>query len=1080
MKRYIRHIVGPIFFLLVLGGTILFVTSAHFGALTLEILDQVGGVNIDYEDISGNILQGFRIKNYHVSFAETDSVSGSIANIHYRFNPFMLRLPNLFEINLVEPTIIIQEKRGLGGGDGFRGLPNLRFGLRINLKNGKVIYKSEETYKIDRISGIVFLDFAGRGARIATMNLSLQSSEHSVYIRSLVLEADVDNEQIRLNSFKCLGAGFTLEGSGLYRYQPRYADFNLTGARVDLEKLHRHQGIMDFTGNITYSHGSFQPRIRGMVSGFLPFDEFRFETNAAVDTIWVNVFDGKIWGGSLFAQLRVSELKDIEFLMNFKDLDISKFVGTEAPMVSSGYLSYADRRFSGFVSSPQDLELDSLYFFGTYAESELHLDSLFVAEGRRSLYAEGAVLPMLDVDIDFDDFDIGRFSEYYPLGGRLNGSVKVTGEPRELAGLTLTSSLLAYDLSIHGLSVDTLMLSSIDFQKDREKRYMSVKVYGLRYQNYQFSHTGLRIEDSLFSLIAADKADSIFVDGILRDDLKGTICSLLVNYNEVITSSVEPIDFDILRRTLGTVNLALADGLFFFSRIPLAMEFSRVDLGELGKLLGVREDMRGTLDLHYLNDSIRINGHGIGFMGLENGVLEMKGHYSGGFVIIESLHIHDDKAQVLDAYGRLSFDYSELTARFSDVGVWVLAFLENFMGDPTGLMSGEAEFRGNIDRFELSGGGRIHDGSFSVPVIASQFDSVDTDVLFEGDRIVFATGRGLISPKNGRESSKQWVSGGGVVKLEERFRVDNLNFDFSFIDAPLQFPPFAYGIGSGNFSMSMRDRVMYYNGNITVTEAVIPLEFGMKIEEEQAAQDQDWHVNLRLKAERNVWLRNPDADIEFGGEVTIVREDGPVFLSGILETDRGNYYWVNHILNITQGKVTFIPGDEIDPDLDFWAEMNTREGIKIILHLFGPISEPIFEFYTDPPGQYTEQDIVTYLNLNITWQELEQLKRGEYMSRIIPHSLLSWLEGDVSRAIRRYTGLDYFHIETPFFEEGDKAKLTVGKFIARNLFVTYTYDVTTFSNEFNVEYFIDDKNKIQVERDETGEYSLQYQYRLRF
>jgi hypothetical protein len=806
----------------------------------------------------------------------------------------------------------------------------------------------------------------------------------------------------------------------------------------------------------------------------------RFETNAAPDTIWVNVFDGKIWGGILFAQLKVTQLSDVEFLMNFKDLDISEFVGTEAPMVSSGYLSYTDRRFCGFVSSPEELDMDSLFFFGTYAESVLHLDSLFVAEGRRSLYAQGTVLPKLDIEVDFDDFDIGRFHEYYPLRGRLDGSVKVIGEPRDIAGLSLTSSLLAQDLSIHGLSVDTLMLSSVDFQKDRKERHVSLVLHGLRYKNYQFNRTGLRITDSLFSLVASDKADSVYLGGILRDDLRGTVCSLLVNYNQVITNSMEPIDFDILRRTLSTVNLSLADGLLLFSRVPMTMEFSSVDLGELGKLLGIREAMHGTLDLSYVNDSIRVHGRGIDFMGLENGSLELRGHYASGFVVVESLHIHDDKDQVLDAQGMLSLEDSELSARFSDVGVWVLAFLENFMGDPTGLMTGEVSFRGNINQFELNGGGRIRDGSFSVDVIASQFDSVDTDVLFEGDRIVFATGKGLILPKNGRKLSKQWVSGGGVVKLEERFRVDNLNFDFSFVDAPLQFPPFAYGVGSGNFSMSMRDRVMYYNGNITVSEAVIPLEFGMKIEEEQAVHDDDWHVNLRLKAERNVWLRNPDADIEFGGEVTIVREDGPVFLSGIMETDRGNYYWVNHILNITQGKVTFIPGDEIDPDLDFWAEMNTREGIKIILHLFGPISEPIFEFYTDPPGQYTEQDIVTYLNLNITWQELEQLKRGEYMSRIIPHSLLSWLEGDISRAIRRYTGLDYFHIETPFFEEDDKTKLTVGKFVARNLFVTYTYDITTFSNEFNVEYFIDDKNKIQVERDETGEYSLQYQYRLRF
>lgn len=1079
MKRYIKHIVGPIFFLLIICGAILYVTSAHFGALTLGILERVAGVNVAYEHISGNVLQGFRISNYRVRLSETDSVCGVLAHIHYRFNPFMLRLPNLFEINLIEPRITIEAKQTTGG-SGFRGLPNLRLGLRINLKNGQIMYKNQGSYEIDRISGIVFLDLVGRRTHVATMNLSLHSAKHSVYVRSLVLDAEVDNEQIRLNSFKCLGTGFALEGSGQYSYQPKYARFDFVKGQCDLEKLNQHEGIVDFTGSITYAQGNFLPRIRGNVTGLKPFDEFGFETNAASDTIWVNVFDGKVLGGILFAQLKVMQLRDIEFLMNFKDLDISEYVGIEGPVVTSGYLSYAANRFCGFVGSPQELGLDSLFFFGSYAESELQLDSLFVSEGRRTLYARGKILPRFDVDVEFSDFDIGRFQNYFPVSGRLNGSLHVVGEPRDLYGLSLTSALLVQDLSIHGFNVDSLLLSSVDFQKDRKDRNMSVTLRGVHYRDYHFGCTDLRIKDTVFNFVASDEADSFYIDGILRDGFRGTICSLFVNYNQVLTRSMEPIEFDILRKTLSSVNLSLADGVFFFSRVPLSLEFAGVDLGKIGRLLGLRDTIRGTLDLSYVNDSIRMNGQNIDFMGLENGVLEFTGHYASGGVVVESLHIHDDNNQVFDAQGILSFEESELTAKFSDVGIWVLAFLKNFLGDPTGLMTGEVAFRGNIDQFELSGGGKIQDGSFSVDVIASQFDSVNTDVLFEGDRIVFATGKGMISPKNGRKLSDQWVSGGGVVKLEKRFRVDNLNFDFSFIDAPLQFPPFAYGIGSGNFSMSMRDRVMYYNGNITVNEAVIPLEFGMKIEEEQVAQDDDWHVNLKLKAERDVWLRNPDADVEFGGEVSIVRENGPVYLSGIMETDRGSYYWVNHILTITQGKVTFIPGDEIDPDLDFWAELNTREGIRIILHLFGPISEPIFEFYTDPPGQYTEQDIITYLNLNITWQELEQLKRGEYMSRIIPRSLLSWLEGDVSRAIKRYTGLDYFHIETPFFEEGDKAKLTVGKFIDRNLFVTYTYDITTFSNEFNVEYFIDDKNKIQVERDETGEFSLQYQYRLRF
>ena len=912
------------------------------------------------------------------------------------------------------------------------------------------------------------------------MNLSMQSRRHSAYVRSLMLDAEVDNERITLRAFKCLGSGFALEGSGQYIYASKYARFDFVRGRVDLKRLDRHEGIVDFTGCITYAEDGFLPQIRGTVTGFQPFEKFGFETNAASDTIWVNIFDGQILGGTLFAQLRVTELKDVEFLMNFKEVDLSGYVGTVQPVVTSGYLSYKNERFSGFVSAPEEFGLDSLFFFGSYAGSELRLDSLFVSEGRRTLYAHGAILPEIDLEVQFNDFDIGRFKDYYPVGGSLNGSVQVFGKPSDILDLSLTSALRAQDFSIHGFVVDTLLLRSVGFHKDRADRDVSVIMHGLRYKDYQFGHTDLRIRDSLFSFLASDEVDSVYIDGVLRDGFKGTICSLLVKYNQVLTRSVQPIEFDILNRQLGAFNLALADGMFLFSRVPLSMEFADVDLGKLARLLGLKDTVRGTLDLTYINDTINVNARGIDFRGLDNGVLELAGYYANRGITVQSLHIHDDNDQVFDAQGVVSFDHSELTAKFSNVGIWVLAFLEKFLGDPSGLMTGEVAFRGNIDRFELTGGGQIHGGSFSVDVIASQFDSVHTDVLFEGDRIVFATGKGMISPKNGRKLSNQWVNGGGVVKLEERFRVDNLNFDFSFIDAPLQFPPFAYGIGSGNFSLSMRDRVMYYNGNITVGEAVIPLEFGMKIEEEQQVKDDEWHLNLRLKAERDVWLRNPDADIEFGGEVSIVREDGPVYLTGIMETDRGNYYWVNHILAITQGKVTFIPGDEIDPDLDFWAEMNTREGVKIILHLFGPISEPIFEFYTDPPGQYTEQDIITYLNLNITWQELEQLKRGEYMSRIIPHSLLSWLEGDVSRAIRRYTGLDYFHIETPFFEEGDKAKLTVGKFIARNLFVTYTYDVTTFSNEFNVEYFIDDKNKIQVERDETGEYSLQYQYRLRF
>jgi autotransporter translocation and assembly factor TamB len=192
-------------------------------------------------------------------------------------------------------------------------------------------------------------------------------------------------------------------------------------------------------------------------------------------------------------------------------------------------------------------------------------------------------------------------------------------------------------------------------------------------------------------------------------------------------------------------------------------------------------------------------------------------------------------------------------------------------------------------------------------------------------------------------------------------------------------------------------------------------------------------------------------------------------------------------LKVTEGQITFIPEEVIDPQLDFTAELNTHERsrkaenqeIVITLRASGTLSEPIFEFFSDPPD-YSEQDILTYLNLNISWADIESIKQGQYVGEVLPKSLLAWLESDVSRRIRKYTGMDVIQIEAPFFEAGQKTKLTVGKYISRNLFITYTYDFTTFSNQFNVEYFINDKNEIMVKREEAGDYSLEYQYRIRF
>ncbi len=1081
MKRYFRHIVGPVAFVLIIGAAAFFVTSARFGKLTIDIIETISGFDIEYGDIKGNVLQGFRVDDYRVKMSDTDSICGARAEIHYRFNLFMLQLPNLFEVNLVDPKITIHAKRSIGERRAL-GLPNIRLRIRMNLKNGQVTYQNETEHEADRISGLVFADFVGSQIRLVARNLSFRSERRGLNVSSVDLDAEIENEMVRLRSLKVNADGLVLKGSGLYVFEPESAYFDFREARVQLKNFDLPDANIDFTGNITYASGRFMPRLRGTVRGVDPVRNLAFETDAYQDTIRVDVTDAQAFGGSFEAMVKIVRSRVVEAAANFSDFDVAPLIGMDSTLVCGGHVAYAHDAFHGVIISPAEkgLGVDSVVCHGSFVDSTLFLDSLFVIDGARTLSAHGPVLPDVDLHLVFSGFDFTRFRKYFDLSGSVSGSARLAGKPGEFLKMSLGSNLTFHNIAFQDFSADTVAVRAREFRQYGTVRDLTVNIEGIRLGSRSIEHSRLSISDTVFTLSVFDGVDTVLIDGTLHDALRGSILSLLINYNRTVARVLDPIEFDIMSGKVGDMRVSIADGTAYLSLDPLGFRLEGIDMRALGKLFGLRVPAAGTLDASLVRDTLIVRGRGITFMGLANGTLALAGRYADRGVIVDSLHIEDDNGQVLDAAGFVSREQSNVSAEFRDVGIWVLAFLEKFLGNPKGLMTGRVNFKGNLERFEFGGGGRIHDASFTVDIIASRVDSLAADVVFQGDKIIFTSGRGIISPLNGRDLTGQWIDAGGIVKLEKRMSVRNLNFDFSFVDAPIQFPPFAYGIGSGSFSLNMRDRVMHYNGAISVKEAVVPLEFGMKIQEDQRAQDDDWRLNLVIRGERGVWLRNRDADIEFGGELSIVKETGPVHLSGVLESTRGNYRWLNHILSITEGRVIFIPEDEIDPEVDFWAVLDTREGVKIILHMSGPISEPIFEFYTDPPGEYTEQDILTYLNLNITWQELEQIKRGEYMSKILPRSLLSWLEGDVSRAIKEYIGLDYFNIETPFFEENERTKLTVGKYLSRNLFVTYTYDITTFSNEFNVEYFIDDKNKIHVQRDETGEYSLQYQYRLRF
>lgn len=1086
-----KKIIIPLSLVSFLAVVFLVIKMINLGVLTIRLIEKFAGVEIRYATMHGSILKGFRFTDYRVRFNETDSLTGGVAEINYRLSAVHFGLPSLIEINLLEPRVVLQRHSAASAGKPFK-LPILNLGLRIIIKNGRFQYRHQQAdYSVSRVSGLVFLDFIGSRLQVNTMNLSGVSDNWPVSVTTLNLNMVVTDRALTVKSCRGRGPGFSLDVSGIYQFPERNLNVNLHQAEADLAAFNAGPGQITAAGKISYAAGHFQPRLYGSFSGRAPIERVNYETNYLKDTVLINLFDGRIYDGGFFAEIKIDPDRQITLAANCRDINIGPLINLKTPMLASGFVSYQKESFSGLVNlqATDQSMLDSIKFFGRFNRQKLRLDSLIIRRGDSGLAMTGSVLPVCSLTVTFDRYAPDFLPPAWRFDGRLDGKCQARGDLSRPAGLVWSADLKIENLAFMSFHCQALLIKARDYRFPFFGRSAIIQAAALDYRQYHLDSLTLAKDAGQFVLRGHRGSDSIWADGAVTDSGQGTIDHAGVSYHAVSMISRRPIGFNLLPLRLGDFDLEVLGGSLCGSIQPLRLEARHLDLASIKQWLKQRESIQGTVDAVYDGRRLTLQARDIEFRGLSSGTIELAAQRQDQGLAIDRLEIHDQLGQSLNLKGFLSEARSELEIQAEHFGTWPLFFLNRILENQAGRVSGTARISGNLKEFKMEGDARVEDFSFELKVIEARFDSIRSEIKFDGDRIHFRNARGRIySTGYNRIAHSAEVTGGGTVRLEEKFKTRALEFEFAFRDAPIQYPPIVYGRGTGNFRLSMKDNVPYYGGVIMVKEGVVPIDFGTRFPapEPGVKINENWRMNLKIAADRDVWLRNRSADIEFGGELFIIKEQGPLYLAGQLKARRGDFYWFSHTLRATEGTLTFVPADIIDPQLDVRAELNSRERsiktneeIKVILHCSGTIMEPVFEFYSEPP-EYSEQDILTYLNLNVTWRELESIQRGEYVGKALPKSLLALLENDVSIRIRKYTGVDVLQIQAPLFDPEQSTKLTVGKYVSRNLFVSYTYDFTYYANQFNVEYFMDDKNEIMVRRDETGAYSLEYRYRIRF
>ena len=210
-------------------------------------------------------------------------------------------------------------------------------------------------------------------------------------------------------------------------------------------------------------------------------------------------------------------------------------------------------------------------------------------------------------------------------------------------------------------------------------------------------------------------------------------------------------------------------------------------------------------------------------------------------------------------------------------------------------------------------------------------------------------------------------------------------------------------------------------------------------------------------------------------------------LSGEMTTRQGRLYAFDHSFRVTQGAVRFDNPGRPDPSLDITAELPTRirdstsgagQNVKIVATVTGTGTQPVLTLSSDPAGM-TQADIATYLATNILPEELASLNDRQVLGHLVSDRLLSLLSREVTSRLQSYLQLDVMELETP--TTGGGLKLTVSKYIGNNLFVSYTASTTQLEPDaFKAEYFFSPGRELIGERQESGTYSLRYQFRLRY
>lgn len=1100
---------------------------------SLTLLQKNIGARITYQSLSGNIFQNPNFSNIQMIFSSGDSILAKRVSINY--DPIaLLRGKFIFRnIQLVEPKIFWYSKKIQSVKEESRTvdtiigeLPNLSL-PRLVIKDGEIFFNSE--LRAHNIQTTLSLISVHNELKANLQKLSFVLTKEKINLNEMKGIFSFDGKELSCDTIWLRTDRSQASFKGKFNLLKTAHEIQIRSSTIDMKEFFKEQGKVTLRGKIKIDDKGLNGKVNLSANDIMIKDMILPDLNSEISFInkltkyKLSTTEQSAETINLVGELDLNKLT-YKGEFNFQNLLPSKYIEKIPEFAMNGILSFAgtNRDMIEFhlQSNLTKLPIDSIYLNSKYAKGKLTINQLRIWKETHALDLFGNIAKnRINLDYKLNGFPTELISKFLNLEveGGITGTGSVTGSLNSLSvatdiGLTkgkieqVNFQKVNLSFDIANIRPRSIGLNQI-FQYDANNIVLLAD--SLAIGNNMIGNVKFTVKDTGFVFsISNSKGFNLNSNGGIALRKNNFYCQfdslIIISGNETLATK-EPFQIKQINDTFSFSGpqFYFAGGDLGFNlkfkdifKPDIQLETKDIDLAKFQRFLRKEEKIMGRVDLTLMTNQNYDCKFTMNDFIVNNSDLNLK--LVEGSIILTENEIQIDKLRLIrneqasEISGSIDYSLEKKPTKFElgdfsihadiyDPGVWILSFLKNIIDVESGTFYGSVDAIGNFKEASFEGRVRINNAKLFIVATKTTVEKANGELLFDRNRIILSKISGQVD--------KGTITGSGWTELENLTKVKALQYDINGRDLPINPLKDVYGIVNGTFQIAWQENgPTSLKGDITVKDALLTIGFGQEVQSGSNSES-NLIYNITVKGERGIWLRNSYADIELSIDLNLRKTLTETFYSGNLITRQGNIYYLDHNLNLTEGSIKFDNINELNPDLNLNAEMYTRsmkvnsdnpERVKIKLNLTGTLRQPVFNFYSEP-AILSQDDIISYLTLNVTPQEISAAEQREIFNKLVSERFLGYFEREIAKKLRSYIRLDYLQFESGLFEGGKTAKVTVGKYIADNLYATYTHNLTgSIQDLFKVEYYITKSHELIGERDEDGRYRLKYQFKFRY